>query len=190
MHYKQHEKYPDFNVKKLCKLGVPSASKWRKDANISYYKSLYWKFLFLYLWVSVGNTRWCINEEILASFPFNKFQSYLCLFSLKNRQKVSETITRDRLQLIYSFFFKLEDKLINICERNHLWYGFEIDWFVFLQQTMWNLQTVQPLHRFTGCSYIRLLHKCRLVGETTVLYHPATVWVLHNGAHIVYKCQR
>lgn len=110
--------------------------------------------------------------------------------SLKNRQKVSETITRDRLQLIYSFFFKLEDKLINICERNHLWYGFEIDWFVFLQQTMWSLQTVQPLHRFTGCSYIRLLHKCRLVGETTVLYHPATVWVLHNGAHIVYKCQR
>lgn len=85
---------------------------------------------------------------------------------------------------------KLEDKLINICERNHLWYGFEIDWFVFLQQTMWSLQTVQPLHRFTGCSYIRLLHKCRLVGETTVLYHPATVWVLHNGANIVYKCQR
>lgn len=112
------------------------------------------------------------------------------IFIKKSPKKVSETITRDRLQLIYSFFFKLEDKLINICERNHLWYGFEIDWFVFLQQTMWSLQTVQPLHRFTGCSYIRLLHKCRLVGETTVLYHPATVWVLHNGAHIVYKCQR
>lgn len=46
--------------------------------------------------------------------------SVVLLFSLKNRQKVSETITRDRLQLIYSFFFKLEDKLINICERNHL----------------------------------------------------------------------
>lgn len=53
----------------------------------------------------------------LGFFSFYQFQSYLCLFSLKNRQKVSETITRDRLQLLYSFFFKLEDKLINICER-------------------------------------------------------------------------
>lgn len=53
----------------------------------------------------------------LGFFSFYQFQSYLCLLLLKNRQKVSETITRDRLQLLYSFFFKLEDKLINICER-------------------------------------------------------------------------
>lgn len=114
----------------------------------------------------------------------------LMFIFIKKSPKSFGNNNKGQTQLIYSFFFKLEDKLINICERNHLWYGFEIDWFVFLQQTMWNLQTVQPLHRFTGCSYIRLLHKCRLVGETTVLYHPATVWVLHNGAHIVYKCQR